>query len=149
MSINDITVKSESFKKHESWVNSKWRPMMAWLYMATCAFDFLVAPVGWAIITANAGQALQWAPITLQGSGLYHIAMGAIIGITAYSRGREKILFNDEFGTPITHTQYSHQAPHSHPGQPGAPYSHPQPGVPTPPGQRPIDDNTPLRPRRY
>ena len=33
---------SDSEKKKEDWMNSKWRPMMGWLYMAVCAFDFVL-----------------------------------------------------------------------------------------------------------
>jgi hypothetical protein len=30
-------------------------------------------------------------PLTLQGAGLYHIAMGAVLGVAAYGRSQEKI----------------------------------------------------------
>lgn len=84
------TVKVDA--KHESWVNSKWRPVMGWLYMSTCAFDFILAPILWAIVqSAVNGQVTQWNPITLQGAGLYHVAMGAILGVAAWSRGQEKM----------------------------------------------------------
>jgi len=33
----------------------------------------------------------QWMPLTLQGAGLFHIAMGAVLGITAFGRTQEKI----------------------------------------------------------
>jgi hypothetical protein len=33
----------------------------------------------------------QWNPLTLQGAGLFHMAMGAVLGITAYGRSKEKI----------------------------------------------------------
>lgn len=32
-----------------------------------------------------------WSPLTLQGAGLFHLAMGAILGVTAWSRGQEKM----------------------------------------------------------
>jgi hypothetical protein len=80
---------------NEHWVNNKWRPMMGWMYMFTCIFDFVLAPIGWAIIQAleasTGGQvAVQWQPLTLQGAGLYHVAMGAVIGVTAFGRTKEK-----------------------------------------------------------
>ena len=76
----------------EDWINRKWRPMMGWVYMVTCTMDFIVFPVLWAILTAvTTNKPTPWEPITLQGAGLYHLAMGAILGITAYSRGKEKI----------------------------------------------------------
>lgn len=75
------------------WVNKKWRPMMGWMYMATCSFDFIVAPVLWSIVQAlGQGQvSMQWQPLTLQGAGLYHVAMGAVLGIAAYGRTKEKL----------------------------------------------------------
>jgi len=39
---------SDSEKKKEDWMNSKWRPAMGWMYMAVCIFDFVLAayPMG-------------------------------------------------------------------------------------------------------
>lgn len=85
-------VKSESEKKKEDWMNSKWRPMMGWLYMATCTFDFVIFPVLWSLLqTVTKGQITQWQPLTLQGAGLYHIAMGAVLGLAAFGRTQEKL----------------------------------------------------------
>ena len=84
---------SESEKKKEDWMNSKWRPMMGWSYMLTCIADFVIFPVLWSILQSiSKGQVnVQWQPITLQGAGLYHIAMGAVLGIAAYGRTQEKL----------------------------------------------------------
>jgi hypothetical protein len=86
-------VKSESEKKKEDWMNSKWRPMMGWLYMATCTFDFVIFPILWSLLQAitKAGPITQWQPLTLQGAGLYHIAMGAVLGLAAFGRTQEKL----------------------------------------------------------
>jgi hypothetical protein len=75
------------------WINNKWRPAMGWLYMLTCFFDFVIFPVLWSILqTVQGGQVTsQWQPLTLQGAGLYHIAMGAVLGIAAYGRTKEKV----------------------------------------------------------
>lgn len=80
-------------KADEHWVNSKWRPAMGWLYMATCLFDFILFPILWSILQAltKGSVTIQWQPLTLQGAGLYHIAMGAVLGIAAYGRTKEKI----------------------------------------------------------
>lgn len=78
----------------EDWMQKKWRPMMAVLYMAVCAFDFMIAPVLWSIIQAlgNGGHiASQWQPLTLQGAGLLHLSFGAILGVAAYGRTQEKL----------------------------------------------------------
>lgn len=80
---------------NEDFINKKWRPMMGWTYMATCIFDFILAPILWAVVqfweVEAANDAFrQWEPLTLQGAGLYHMAMGAVLGIAAYGRTQEK-----------------------------------------------------------
>ena len=83
-------------KQVEDWMTKKWRPMMAVMYMCVCVFDFILAPILWAVVqfweTSAANDAFrQWNPLTLQGAGLFHMAMGAVLGITAWSRGQEKL----------------------------------------------------------
>ena len=87
----DILVAND--KESEHWINSKWRPAMGWLYMSTCFADFILFPILWSLLQAlNHGQVTsQWQPLTLQGAGLYHIAMGAVLGIAAYGRTKEKV----------------------------------------------------------
>ena len=84
---------SDSEKKKEDWMNSKWRPMMGWLYMGVCAFDFVLFPILWSGLQAamHVAQITQWQPLTLQGAGLFHIAMGAVLGIAAFGRTQEKL----------------------------------------------------------
>ena len=81
-------------KQPEDWMSSKWRPMMGWMYMSVCVCDFMLFPVLWSILQAlgNHGHVeSQWNPITLQGAGLFHLAMGAVLGIAAYGRTQEKL----------------------------------------------------------
>jgi hypothetical protein len=84
---------SDSDKQKEDWMNSKWRPAMGWLYLVVCFFDFVAFPILWSVLqgvfhgTINS----QWQPLTLQGAGLFHIAMGAIIGVAAWGRTQEKL----------------------------------------------------------
>ena len=84
---------SESEKKKEDWMNSKWRPMMGWMYMLVCTMDFVGFPVLWSLLqmVSHGNVSSQWQPLTLQGAGLFHIAMGAVIGISAYGRTQEKL----------------------------------------------------------
>jgi hypothetical protein len=93
---------SDSAKKQEDWMNAKWRPMMGWTYMATCLFDFILGPILYNILQYwNPGQAVgMWTPLTLQGGGLYHISMGAIIGVSAYGRTQEKLNGANNGGLP-------------------------------------------------
>ena len=80
---------------NETWFNNKWRPAMGWTYMVTCVMDFIVFPVAWNLLQASLGQPItQWNPLTLQGAGLYHMAMGAVVGVTAWQRSREKMARN-------------------------------------------------------
>jgi len=84
---------SEAEQKKEDWMNSKWRPMMGWMYMVVCSFDFVVAPILWSLLQSLSHGSVytQWQPLTLQGAGLFHIAMGAVLGIAAYGRTQEKL----------------------------------------------------------
>ena len=84
---------SESEQKKEDWMNSKWRPMMGWMYMTVCACDFMLFPILWSLLQSlSHGQVTsQWQPLTLQGAGLFHVAMGAVLGIAAYGRTQEKL----------------------------------------------------------
>jgi hypothetical protein len=84
---------TESEQKKEDWMNSKWRPMMGWMYMVVCSFDFVLAPILWSLLQSLSQGSVQtqWQPLTLQGAGLFHIAMGAVLGIAAYGRTQEKL----------------------------------------------------------
>jgi len=87
----DVLVQHD--KESSDWINKKWRPAMGWMYMLTCTVDFVLFPILWSLLQAlSKGQVTsQWQPLTLQGAGLYHIAMGAVLGIAAYGRTKEKV----------------------------------------------------------
>jgi hypothetical protein len=98
-------VKSASESKKEDWMNSKWRPMMGWMYMLVCTMDMVVFPILWSLLQTTTGtQITQWNPLTLQGAGLFHIAMGAVLGIAAFGRTQEKLggANNGGIQTPTT-----------------------------------------------
>ena len=79
-------------KKDEDWMQKKWRPAMGWMYMGICTLDMAVFPVLWAMLQMFQNTAItQWQPLTLQGAGLFHIAMGAVLGIAAFGRTQEKL----------------------------------------------------------
>jgi hypothetical protein len=83
---------AEEKKKDEDWMQKKWRPAMGWMYMVVCFFDMVVFPVAWSILQTVQHQTItQWNPLTLQGAGLFHLAMGAVLGIAAFGRTQEKI----------------------------------------------------------
>ena len=61
--------------------------------MLTCVADFVIFPILWSLVQVIGGGKVesQWMPITLQGAGLFHLAMGAVLGIAAYGRTQEKM----------------------------------------------------------
>lgn len=119
---------SASEKAKEDWMNAKWRPMMGWMYMCVCSFDFVVAPILWSLTQGlfHGAVNVQWQPLTLQGAGLFHISMGAILGIAAYGRTQEKLNGANNGGISLPSnvgTTYTPPAPtgQSMPGTFGAP----------------------------
>lgn len=80
--------------KEEGWVRSRWRPAMGWTYISINIFDFIIGPIGWVSIQYHSGMESfeQWIPLTLASGGLFHMAMGAVLGVAAWSRGKEKMV---------------------------------------------------------
>lgn len=70
----------------EPWIKQYWRPAIAWQYFAVCIFDFIIFPAAYLYFAKQV-----WEPLTLKESGFYHLAMAAIIGVSAWTRGQEKI----------------------------------------------------------
>ena len=123
-------IKSESAKKNEDWMNSKWRPAMGWMYMLVCVTDFVLFPILWSLVKVIGGVRVetQWSPITLQGAGLFHMAMGAILGIAAYGRTQEKL--GDKAGGTMAVPSTPAPAPYTPPAAPvAAPYTPPAPAA--------------------
>ena len=66
--------------------------MMGWMYMLVCTMDMVIFPILWSLLqTFTHTTITQWNPLTLQGAGLFHIAMGAVLGIAAFGRTQEKL----------------------------------------------------------
>ena len=86
---------------------------MGWLYMAVCAFDFVLFPILWSLLQAimHHPQMTQWQPLTLQGAGLFHIAMGAVLGIAALGRTQEKLQGANNGGAAPASTGFSVPTP--------------------------------------
>jgi Holin of 3TMs, for gene-transfer release len=96
-SIDKEVAEHQIEKEEEHWVKAYWRPAMGWLYMAICFMDF----VGFPFITMFLpvffkGLGIQttytaWQSLTLSNGGLIHLAFGAILGVTSFMRGQEKL----------------------------------------------------------
>lgn len=90
--------KGENDVNTETWFIKTWRPSMAWVYMAICLFDFIIAPTGSAVlITFYKSTIPVWKSLTLEGGGIIHVAFGAILGVAAWGRTREAVV-NTEMG---------------------------------------------------
>lgn len=90
-------------QKKEDWINRKWRPYMACTYMVICIADFFLFPILWVVFLAYLKQPITpWDPVTLKGAGLLHMAMGAVLGVTAYGRSKEKLAGVQDSGNSST-----------------------------------------------
>jgi hypothetical protein len=91
--------------KNEDWMQKKWRPAMGWMYMIICTLDMAIFPVLWSLLQVVTHQTVtQWNPLTLQGAGLFHLAMGAVLGIAAWGRTQEKVAGAASNVTPVAPT---------------------------------------------
>ena len=93
-----------------------WRPIAAYIYLMICIFDFMGMPMyiayqneqvnseAFAEIRALTDKDVKlkaleqldlgsknWEPLTLQGGAFFHLSFGAILGISAFTRGKEKV----------------------------------------------------------
>lgn len=63
-------------------LGGNWRHAIGWLYVAICACDFVLFPVAHAVYLGYEKLPYtQWQPISLQGGGMLHVAMLAILGV--------------------------------------------------------------------
>jgi hypothetical protein len=85
---------------NESWIKSYWRPGMGWTYMAINIFDFIIAPaLSFLLPIINKGAYTPWVSLTLTNGGFIHLAFAAILGVAAWSRGKEKLGLNKDGST--------------------------------------------------
>lgn len=98
----------------EDWLDRKWRPAMGWMYLIVCITDFIIFPILHSLFQAHYGTStLMWDPLTLKGGGLFHVAMGAVLGVAAWSRGQERITryqhgYTDPYVDPLDPNCYGH-----------------------------------------
>jgi len=96
-SIDKEVVDEQISKEEEHWVKAYWRPAMGWLYMLICFCDFIFFPMLTMFLPViEKGFGVQigytpWQSLSLSNGGLIHLAFGAILGVSAWSRGQEKL----------------------------------------------------------
>lgn len=72
-------------KPSRNMLKGNWRPLMAYQYILICLFDFMFGPIATMIYHGvTKTDYAQWQSLTLQGGGMYHISMGAILGISTW-----------------------------------------------------------------
>jgi hypothetical protein len=135
-----MTEEIKEDKPKEDWMTKKWRPMMAIMYMICCLADFFLFPIMFTVVqfweVSAANDAFrQWVPITLQGGGLFHVAMGAVLGVAAYGRTQEKLggVASGPTNLPtsgVPTPQLSTAAPAPQPAAYSPPVAQPQPYQP-------------------
>ena len=102
--------------KNDSWYQKCWRPAAAITFLVVVVFDFIIMPVFINLTSAgnnyqevfnqlnNLDKEVQvelvkridiekreWEPITLAAGGVFYACFGAILGVSAWTRGQEKI----------------------------------------------------------
>ncbi len=78
--------------KADNWMQRNWRSGMAIQYLVVCLFDFMIAPIlTWLYSYVTSTPIVVWVPLTIQGGSMYHLSMGAICGVTSWSKSKEKI----------------------------------------------------------
>ena len=105
----------ESVEK-EHWYRWCWRPTAAIVFLTVVVFDFIIMPTFINLTSAgnnyqevfnqlnNLDKEVQvelvkridiekreWEPLTLQAGGVFYACFGAILGVSAWTRGQEKI----------------------------------------------------------
>lgn len=82
---------------NDHWMRAYWRPAMGFTYMVICIFDFIVFPILAMVqplfmkLLGMSMPYVVWQSLTLQTGGFFHIALGAVLGVAAWTRGQEKI----------------------------------------------------------
>lgn len=91
-SFSTLFARERPLPESEHWFKTYWRPAAAWLYLFINLFDFVLAPVMSMLLPKFMGYAyMPWVPLTLSNGGMFHVAMGTIIGVTAWGRTRERV----------------------------------------------------------
>ena len=99
--MSDVSPLPKVVIQDEPWVTRYWRPMMAWQYFLVCLFDFIIFPCIAMYLAKETGHDFDWEPLTLKSGGFYHMTMGVVIGVSAWTRGQENLERTRMFGQAI------------------------------------------------
>lgn len=85
-------VEQKKLITEDNWLKSHWRPLSAYVYLLICIMDFIGFPLLTMVLPTWLNLPYTpWKSLTLEGGGLIHMAFGAILGVSAWTRGSEKV----------------------------------------------------------
>lgn len=85
-------VEQSKILREDNWLKSHWRPISAYVYLLICFMDFIGFPLLTMVLPTWLNLPYTpWKSLTLEGGGLIHMAFGAILGVSAWTRGSEKV----------------------------------------------------------
>lgn len=80
----DITNDPSAKLLEPTWMTI-WKEVVAYAFTAIILFDFIVGPIATMFVDAYFKTTLPaWQPLTLQGGGMFYVAIAAILGTAAY-----------------------------------------------------------------
>ena len=71
-------------RHNEPFMSKHWRGLVAFSYVAINLFDFIGGPC------LSFWFHRDWHSITLEGGGLFHISMGAVLGVSSWGKTQER-----------------------------------------------------------
>jgi hypothetical protein len=82
-------------RRQEPFLSRHWRGTLAFAYIAVILFDFIIGPCVYFWVQSFEKEAVNdayriWQPLTLQGGGLFHMAMGAVLGVSSWGKTVER-----------------------------------------------------------
>ena len=90
-------------QEDQHWLRKYWRAAAGWTYLFICVFDFVLAPVFFAVLPVwTHVQYKEWTSLTLSNGGLMHISFGAILGVAAWTRGQNDLIRTQMVSKKIT-----------------------------------------------
>lgn len=82
--------------ENQHWMKAFWRPAMGWCWLIICLFDFVLAPIMMAMIPffIKGASYTPWVSLTGSNGGMIHLAFGAVLGVTSWTKGQQNTQIN-------------------------------------------------------
>jgi hypothetical protein len=110
-----------------SWLKKDWKIIAGIVYLTINIFDFILFPIMFAVLipALNPGVApIEWRPLTTSNGGLFHMAFGAILGVTAWKeQGFNQAYANAAQAGAIESTRQDYYQPQQETPESSHPYA--------------------------